>query len=310
MNKYLEFKEKVDKWLSSDRSDIVTGATLLLQLNKNRILHTNIIRRGNVDKLVNELTKYSEILAEKAKIEDYKSLTDEQIQVFEEKKARIEKELLPIINTNAKGLRTDHDKLPQAAKEAYEANQTLYPKIRSLHEKLKLMVNDRDCDRYPFIKQLTEFGDQIPVNWKLYDQAVAIEPKVVPPPIVEAPVIKEPVEVPPIVDDPVIVEPPVIKDITKVDPPVEVPPVVDNAPLNKLTPQKVSANRKYLSDNKKSIVSITDKTKKSELLSKMQIRLNELIADGQSVNENQLKELEELGLTIPVIKPDPTGETQ
>ncbi|MBD8349359.1 hypothetical protein [Dysgonomonas sp. HGC4] len=273
-NPSLEFKEKVDKWLSSDHSNVEAGATLLLQLNRNRILYDNIIRKKNVEKLVYELKKQSEILGEKAKIKAYKNLTDQELKEFEEKKVRIEKEVLPVVDADPKatnGKRLDHDTLPDAAKEAFESNKKLYPLIRSFHEKLKLMKNDRPCDRYPFIKQLIEIADKISNNWRLYDAAIAV-------PV--TPIDQDPPE----------------------DPTPIIPVVVDTviAPaVPSLTPQKVSANRKYLSDNKKKVPNLTDPKKKDHVLSQMQLRLDELLSDGQSVDETQLRELAEIGLSIP-----------
>lgn len=275
MNKYVEFKEKVDKWLSSDRTNIDAGATLLLQLNRNKILYNNIVAKSNVGKLVYELTKQSEILGERSKVTDFISLTNEQLAELEEKKKRLEREVLPRVYSdkkNEKGQRLDHDILTDEAKKAFDENKDLYPKLRSLHEKLKLMAKDRPCDRYPFIKQLTEYADKISANWRLYDAAVAVPP-------------------------PVDQDPPTVPNVDPVIPPV-VSPIVEPV-VTTITPQRISSNRKYLSENKKKVASIVDVDIKSLLIDKMQIRLNELIASGLSVDAKQLTELAEIGLTIP-----------
>ena len=60
-----KFTEKVRQWLDTpaQERDIIAGATLLLQLNKNRILHANIVRHPErfMGKLEYELRKHLNI---------------------------------------------------------------------------------------------------------------------------------------------------------------------------------------------------------------------------------------------------------
>ena len=63
--------------------------------------------------------------------------------------------------------------------------------------------------------------------------------------------------------------------------------------------KRLNANRKYLSENKKKLLSLKDEgdtEKYNLLLSKMQDRYNEIIASGSFLKESQLKELEDLGI--------------
>ena len=135
--------------------------------------------------------------------------------------------------------------------------------MRSLHEKLKLMVNDRPCDRYPFLKELVGYDEQIRSNWKLYDNA-----KVLPAQTEQK--------------DEILTQ-----DNTDSKTPV-------------LDANGVSAARRYLSGNKKRLASLkeTDKDKYDLLLVEMQKRYDDLIFSGQSINEKQIAELKEAGLSV------------
>ena len=79
----------------------------------------------------------------------------------------------------------------------------------------------------------------------------------------------------------------------------------DKIETNSIEPNELSkrlqANRKYLSDNKKKLALLKETgnmDKFSVLLSKMQLRYDEIIASGGSVREEHLKELEAMGLKV------------
>lgn len=63
-----------------------------------------------------------------------------------------------------------------------------------------------------------------------------------------------------------------------------------------VTPKKVNAARKYLSDNKKKLATLKDEAKKAALLNKMQERIDLLVDAGETFEEKYQRELEKLGL--------------
>lgn len=256
-------KTKVDEWLESEDKDVDAGALMLLQLNKNRILYTNITRNPSKykDKLIYELRKQSDILAERMKVEDFNSLTESEVKEFSEKVEKFNSEVLPKVQSDKNGKREDHDLLPENARKAYEENQELYPRIRSLHEKLKTMDDDRACDRYPFLKQMVAFDEQVRENWIIYDNAQPLDPNSV----VED-TITEPV-----------------------------------SPVASLDAKAVSAARKYLSGNKSKLQELRINNNEqgyAALLSKMQERYDMMINGGENFTEEQTLEFKELGLRV------------
>lgn len=62
----------------------------------------------------------------------------------------------------------------------------------------------------------------------------------------------------------------------------------------------ISAARKYLSSNKKKLQGLkeTDKNKYDILLPEMQKRYDDLIISGQTLDEKQIAELKEAGLSV------------
>lgn len=261
MAQNVNYKQLVDEWLESEDKDIEAGALLLLKLNRNRVLYQYITRKKALPKLIYEMKKQSDILSKRQNLAA-SELTDEEVQKFTQKSERAAK-TIEIVEKGVKGKRHDHEQLSQEAQEAYEKNLNIYPKMRSLHEKLKLMVNDRPCDRYPFLKELVGYDEQIRSNWKLYDNA-----KVLPAQTEQK--------------DEILTQ-----DNTDSKTPV-------------LDANGVSAARRYLSGNKKRLASLkeTDKDKYDLLLVEMQKRYDDLIFSGQSINEKQIAELKEAGLSV------------
>jgi hypothetical protein len=171
---------KITEWLESpaESRDFDTGALLYLKNNpRKRILYDNIVRRKLTDKLKYELVKTLDILQAKFEAEkrgiDYKKLTDDEITAFTERVELVSTATLPAIlvieESDNKGKRADHDTLPAEIKKKYDENGIIYPKMRALFEKLKLMDNEPACDRYPFLKQLVEFDETVIANWDAYD---------------------------------------------------------------------------------------------------------------------------------------------
>ena len=264
-----EFTSKIKTILdtSDDQVNIAEAALLLLKLNRNRILHDSIVRKNNVGKLKYELKKIYDFRMKDNALAETKELENAAVVIVKETLPKAE----AIEATETKGKRADHDRLPDEIKALLLENQNVFPRMRKLHEQLKLMANSKPCDRYPFLKELKELDETLRNNWEIYDTHIILSPVVETPPVIETPV----VEAPPVVD---------------------VPPIVEAPPVDM---KKISAARKYLSDNKtklKDLKESEDNAKYQALLVKMQERLNLLIDAKAGVSEDYINELKELGL--------------
>ncbi len=263
MSNQKPYVDQVNDWLNADPATrtIEEGAKLMLQGNKNRILHENVIHRSNFEKVVYELEKI---------IGDKRVVTEPiNIPALEEKVAKIE--LLPA----REGKRADHDFLPLEIQSIPERNTAIYHQMRSYFERLKVLSEDGHTaeERFPILAELLELDAQLTANWQTYDNFDVNAPK-----------------------------------------------EQDRKPAaaagEKIDAKRVSANRKYLSDNKTKLpVLITEgKTDKAEkLLAEMQLRYNELILNGDTFAPDQVAELKALGLivgTTEEAKEEPVSETQ
>lgn len=116
---------------------------MLLQLNRNKILYSNILRRPDkmLEKLRYELRKHLAIRLD--------GLTLSQVARLDDEAKKIE-----IPKGEPLGKRKDHDSLPERVQAYWSEAHGLLGQMRSLHEKLKLMSGDEPCDRYPFLKEL------------------------------------------------------------------------------------------------------------------------------------------------------------
>jgi len=249
----------------NEQIDIDYAATILLKVNRNRILNQSIVRRGNVAKLRYELQKIYDFR--------YKEDSLAEVKELEEKIVPVIKETFPVAEqkeaSENKGLRADHDQLPDEIKAKYVENQNIFPRMRKLHEQLKLMGDAKACDRYPFLQELVDLDKQLRENWDVYDSFV-----IVPGETKETGENSEETE-------------------------ESANNIADNA--NNIAPdaKKISAARKYLSDNKTKLAELKeleDQSKYLELLSKMQERLTLLTDAKAGVSDEHLEELKALGL--------------
>ena len=146
------FTEKIRAWLDKSISErsIEEGATMLLQLNRNRVLHQNVIRRGAkmMPKLEYELRKHLRIR------DDGKTLHD--VVVMEKQVVPAVEQLLVKPAAEHAGKRADHDELPEEIQKLWDGNFERYTKIKALFEELKAMEKMQPCDRYEKLKLLDE----------------------------------------------------------------------------------------------------------------------------------------------------------
>ena len=160
-----EIKRIID--LPLKKVDVNEAATLLLRVNRNQILFNNIIRRDDKERVIYELKKNYDF-----------RMQDEALK----KTAEMEVEAKKVIEQNPeftltdeqledapKGMRTDHEELPDEIKALFTENFNIFRRMRKLHEQLKLMNNQKPCDRYPFLKELLELDKQHRDNYNTYD---------------------------------------------------------------------------------------------------------------------------------------------
>ena len=271
--------EKIQKWLDTpvDERDIVAGATMLLQLNRNRYFYTNVVARPAryADKLEYELKKHLRIRLDGQTIQDVvrmektvlpavEKTIQEEVAVVNNQQEMVNDDHEVVIDSNddkpqeavvAKGRREDHDSLPDEIKALFNDAGQLYFSIKQLYETLKTMENAQPCDRYEYLKQLKEADTKYHANLQKYDAYRADG------------------------------------TTTTVEPETET-----SADLA----GKISTARGYLSSNKSKLAALkADKgaaEKYAALLAKMQERYDFLIANGAPISEAQTAELAELGV--------------
>ncbi|MDR1981342.1 MAG: hypothetical protein LBQ39_06975 [Tannerellaceae bacterium] len=252
-----------------EKVDVDAAALVLLQVNRNRILHQNLIRSRNVAKLKYELQKIynfrvqDEAIAETKKLEAAAAVVVKETFLREEKKEQEE----------LQGKRPDHGSLPDEIKAKFLENQNIYPQMRKLHEQLKLLNNAKACDRYEFLKELVALDKKLRENWDAYDAyVIPVAPPVVPP------------------------------SASPATPPAALPATPPAAPSQDSpaapTSKEINAARKYISDNKAKLAELKagdDQAKYEALLAKVQTRLDLIIKSNAGISEEQLNELIVLG---------------
>ena len=129
--------ESIKKWLDTapNERDIIAGATMLLQLNRNRAMFNTITRKPEreADRLEYELRKHLRIRLDNMTVADVANMDKKVIP-----SAKEVLETLPVVSTDdeipearsARGRRQDHDSLPAHIQALYDNNINLYKKIK------------------------------------------------------------------------------------------------------------------------------------------------------------------------------------
>ena len=126
---------------SSDKRDVVFGATLLLKLNRNRILFQNACKRPikYAEKIAYELQKHLNIRVDHKTIADViemdKMVVPAITYILSEGAPVISADDdLPIEGVKVLGKRIDHDELPEEIQNIWTFNGQLFFKIKALFE--------------------------------------------------------------------------------------------------------------------------------------------------------------------------------
>lgn len=174
-----QFTQDIQDWLeqSPEERDIQRGATLLLQLNRNRILHDNIVRKGAAmgEKLEYELRKHLRIRLEGHTLQDVLRWnmtvvphTAELIAQQETAQAQAHTED-ESQGPQFHGRRPDHEQLPPEVQALWDDNAELFYKMKGLYTQLLTMDGAPICDRYELLKPLAEADTQYRQNLEKYD---------------------------------------------------------------------------------------------------------------------------------------------
>ena len=180
-----EFTKQMQDWVQAlpGQRDVKAGAELLLRLTRNEFLYRSACARPDkYDAIIEaELTKHLRIRLD--------GLTRQQVASMERTVTAAASESLaagepPAAATEeqpeataaarrilSRGLRPDHDQLPNTVKVLVEENGRLFFKMKSVFEALKRMEDATPCDRYELLKQLKELDDRYRANWRVYDNA-------------------------------------------------------------------------------------------------------------------------------------------
>ena len=164
------FTKQIQDWLMTpaNKRDYAQGALFLLKLTGNQIQYRNLMAnpRRNAEFIERQLQKRLSFRLQK--------LTHAQVEEMQSQVNVIAKKLTPNSGENFKqGKRDDHDQLPDEVQALYVENLGIVQRMRELHLRLRSLSTEdnpaRDCDRYPFLKELIDLDKKLHSNWETYD---------------------------------------------------------------------------------------------------------------------------------------------
>ena len=199
------FTEKLQNWLDSEHTEdnIREGALLLLQIDKNRNLYQNLIRKPKMflPKLEHELRKHLTYRLDKFTRSEVRKMDAEITPVMDASITAVaDTDNIPALLDDAvelkptaiiaKGMREDHAELSPEIQKIWTENAARWKKIKSLYETCKSLT--QSCDKYESLKSI---GEEFPAmindlkdNYYLYKkemQKYDDAPKVSEIPVVE-----------------------------------------------------------------------------------------------------------------------------
>lgn len=163
------FTEKIQKWFDSEHTEdnIREGALLLLQIDKNRNLYQNLIRKPKMflPKLEHELRKHLTYRLDKKTISEVRKMDAEITPVMNASIAAVaDTDNIPALLDDtvdlrptaiiAKGMREDHSELAPEIQKIWTENAARWKKIKSLYETCKSLT--QSCDKYESLKSIGE----------------------------------------------------------------------------------------------------------------------------------------------------------
>lgn len=174
----LELTPKIKEWLETEPSkrNLAAGAMLLLQVTRNKIFYSNLMRNlpKNAQAIEYHLNK---ILNQRLTDITHDEVAGMMKQVDAIATARgLTK--VPTQNRTEfqRGKRADHDQLPPEVQQLYVDNAEILHRMRDAHAKIRLITPENstcpDSDRYPLAKYLIEQDNLYRSNWDKYDHYI------------------------------------------------------------------------------------------------------------------------------------------
>lgn len=249
------------------KRDLQKGAVLVLKFSRNQILYANMMRAPHKfeKKMVYELTKARKERIRRLNAEEAMKLQKTVIPTATEILSRQYPEDDVVVDGETLkqfyGRRADHDSLPADIRSLWDRNSDIWHKIKNLHEKLKTMDDAPACERLEFLKMMMELEQEHTRNFAVYDAAAATSGE-----SVEGNTEQEQIK-----DD-------------------------EESPADDAS--KINAARKYISDNRKKILTIDDAEKREALLAKIQERYDYLIEAGANLAPEVVENLKEIGVNV------------
>lgn len=165
-----ELTKRMQEWVNaSNRSEdyILEGATMVLQLNRNRYMYARACARPRSmeEKIEYELKKHLAYRLDGYTLQEVVAM-DERLMPEVTKAVAEEEKPTPVKKT---GKRDDHDLLPKEIQEIWEANHRRWVKIKNLYNTLLGMEKAMPCDRYEYLKQLSDLFNEYKAQMEVYD---------------------------------------------------------------------------------------------------------------------------------------------
>lgn len=205
-----KFTKQIQAWLNTKHEsddDIKRGAEMLFRLNRNRFYYARACRQPKIyrSNIEYELGKFLKIRLDNMTIDEVKQMN---AIVIPEAQA-ILAEGAPVATTDTtaktvensdetdkngdsgdtddaelpssegdgvavirKGKRKDHDFLPKEVADLWDINANRYKQIKSTFETLKSMEDKEPCDRYEYLKILSDLDKKYRADMLTYDSYV------------------------------------------------------------------------------------------------------------------------------------------
>ena len=181
-----KFTEQIARWLQSEHDSqeaVAAGATLLLQLNRDSAMYQRIMRnpKRELKFLEYKLRRFLQMRQDGQTVKDVVKMdceiTDQIEPIVNADRYASDADFLPVQQPPEKdggndmyvrkGIRPDHDRLPDNIKALWPKNAERWKKIKEAFETCKQLTEP--CDRYEYLKVLKETWYKYKQDMALYD---------------------------------------------------------------------------------------------------------------------------------------------
>ena len=300
-----QLTQEIDDFLNAPagKRDLQKGALLVLKCTRNQILYANMMRCPTKfeAKMVYELKKAQQERLRRQAAEDALNL---QKEVMPNVRKTLSTEYPPeggaevVDGETLKryyGKRADHDSLSPAMQQLWDRNREVWQKIKALHEHLKTMDNNPPCDRLEYLIQMRELEAEHTKNFELYDSAKPLTDE-------ERAALQAEAEAEQAAEAEFKADNAADDDEAPAEFSENAAEISENKEKNSEAPaadaSKINAARKYISENRKKILTIEEEDKRAALLAKIQERYDFLKAAGAGINDDVVEELKEIGIKV------------